>query len=158
MLMLARCRGYERPIAMQNLYNLIQREEEQEMLPLCIDEGVGVIPYSPLARGILAGNRGPGGGETERAQHDKLAHRLECRPCDQEIIDRLVHLAKEHGRNPTQIALAWLLQRPSVVAPIMGATRVEYIDDAIAALAIELTEEEVRYLEEPYVFRPWRPA
>ncbi|MEJ1160052.1 aldo/keto reductase [Prosthecomicrobium sp. N25] len=154
MVMIADHHGFARPIAMQNLYNLVQREEEREMLRLCAEEGVGAIPYSPLARGFLAGNRSrEGGGETERAKTDAGAKDL-FRPCDFDVAERVVALAAAKGVKPTQIALAWLLHKPAVAAPIIGATKVEQLDDAAGATAISLGAEEIAALEAPYAFRP----
>ncbi|MCX7341879.1 MAG: aldo/keto reductase [Hyphomicrobiales bacterium] len=143
-----------RPIAMQNLYNLVQREDEREMLRLCAEEGVGAIPYSPLARGFLAGNRSrDGGGETERAKTDKAARGL-YRPTDFDVVDQVVALARRRGVRPTQIALAWLLHKPVVSAPIIGATKPEYIAEAAAATEIALSVDEIASLEAPYAFGP----
>ncbi len=138
--------GQTRFIAMQNRYNLVNREEEREMIPLCLDQGVGVLPYSPLARGLLAGKRGPS-RSTTRSGED----RRQFREADLAIVEVVRAIADERGASPAQIALAWLIARPGVVAPIVGATRLEHVTDAIAAAALELTEEECRRLEEPYV-------
>lgn len=154
MIALADRHGFARPIAMQNLYNLVQREEEREMLQLCAEEGVGAIPYSPLARGFLAGNRSrEGGGETERAKTDKAARGL-FRPSDFDVIDQVVALARERAVRPTQIALAWLLHKPVVSAPIIGATKPEYLAEAAAATELALSVDEIARLEAPYVFGP----
>jgi aryl-alcohol dehydrogenase-like predicted oxidoreductase len=154
MIAIADHNGFARPVAMQNLYNLVQREEEREMLRLCAEEGVGAIPYSPLARGFLAGNRSrDGGGETERSKTDAGAKNL-FRPTDFDIAERVVSLAAAKGAKPTQIALAWLLHKPAVTAPIIGATKVEQLDDAAGATAIALTPDEIAALEAPYEFRP----
>lgn len=157
MLTLAYAKGYARPIAMQNLYNLLQREEELEMNRLCAEAGVGLIPYSPLARGVLAGNRDAtgAGGATERAREDAdRARRAELfRPSDRRVVDQLVRIAQRRGCKPTQVALAWLLAKPAVAAPIIGTTRVDYIDDAVQAVDIELTAAEIARLERPYRFR-----
>jgi len=140
---------------MQNLYNLIQREEEREMIPLCLEAGVGLIPYSPLARGFLAGNRARGGGgDTERAQKDALARNVEYREGDWAIAESLAKLAAARGTKPAQLALAWLLSKPVMAAPIIGATRLEQLDDAAAAAELALSPEEVGALEKPYVPRP----
>jgi aryl-alcohol dehydrogenase (NADP+) len=145
-----------RPIAMQNLYNLVQREEEREMLKLCVEEGVGAIPYSPLARGFLAGNRArTGGGETERAKLDANAKGF--RPSDFDVVDQVVALATARGVKPIQIALAWLLHKPAVTAPIVGATKPEYIAQSAAATEIVLSPDEITALEAPYVFGPPPP-
>jgi aryl-alcohol dehydrogenase-like predicted oxidoreductase len=138
--------GQTRFIAMQNRYNLVNREEEREMIPLCLDQGVGLLPYSPLARGLLAGKRGST-RSTTRASED----RREYREADLAIADVVGAIAKERGTSAAQIALAWLMGRPGVVAPIVGATRLEHVTDAVAATTLELTDEECRRLEEPYV-------
>ncbi|MCW5729475.1 MAG: aldo/keto reductase [Alphaproteobacteria bacterium] len=154
MIMLADWKGVARPIAMQNLYNLVQREEEREMNRLCAEQGVGLIPFSPLARGFLAANRARGGGgATERAKEDQIARRMELRDCDFAIADQVAAIAAARGIKPTQVALAWLLSKPAVVSPIIGATRPEYLDDAAAASEIRLSTEEIASLETPYVFR-----
>ena len=138
--------GQTRFIAMQDRYNLVNREEEREMIPLCLDQGVGLVPYSPLARGLLAGKRAQ-----TRSTARSSADRREYRDTDLTIAETVKTIAEERGVSPAQIALAWLLGRPGVVAPIVGATRLEHVTDAIAAAALELTDEECRRLEEPYV-------
>jgi aryl-alcohol dehydrogenase (NADP+) len=136
---------------MQNHYNLVYREEEREMLPLCREQGIGVIPWSPLARGFLAGNRRRGDkGETIRARTDDFAHDLYYADSDFTIAERVVELAARRGVKPTQIALAWLLAKPGVTAPIIGASKLPHLDDAVAALAIRLDAGEMAFLEEPY--------
>jgi aryl-alcohol dehydrogenase (NADP+) len=120
------------------------------MLPLCREEGIGVIPWSPLARGLLAGTRRPGlEGETSRAKTDEYARRL-YEDSDFEVVERVIQVARERGVPPARIALAWLLSRPGVTAPIVGASKPEHLSDAIAALDLQLTDAEVRSLEEPY--------
>ncbi len=152
--------GWTRFVSMQNHYNLIYREEEREMLPLCRAEGVGVIPWSPLARGFLAGNRPrPGQAaaeahQTVRARTDDYAHQMYYQAADFAVVDRVVDLARRRGVNPAQIALAWLLAQPGVTAPIIGASRMEHLEQAIAALAIQLDDAERRYLEEAYIPHP----
>ena len=142
--------GWTRFVSMQNHYNLVYREEEREMLPLCREEGIGVIPWSPLARGLLAGTRRPGlQGETSRAKTDEYARRL-YEDSDFAVVERVVQVARERGVPPARIALAWLLSRPGVTAPIVGASKPEHLSDAIAALDLKLTAAEVRSLEEPY--------
>src|SRR5579859_316808 len=137
---------------MQNHYNLIYREEEREMIPLCIDQGVAVLPWSPLARGVLTGNRGrQGERRTARAGDDPLSDERYNSPADFDVVDRLGEVAAARGVPPAQVALAWLLSRPAVTAPIVGATRLGNISDALAAVHLALTEEEVRRLEEPYL-------
>jgi len=143
-------RGWTRFVSMQNHYNLVYREEEREMLPLCRAEGIGVIPWSPLARGLLAGTRRPGlQGETSRAKTDEFARRL-YEDSDFEVVDRVVEVAGRRGIPPAQVALAWLLSRPGVTAPIVGASKPAHLADAVAALSVDLADEEVRRLEEPY--------
>jgi aryl-alcohol dehydrogenase (NADP+) len=151
--------GWTRFVSMQNHYNLIYREEEREMLPLCLEEGLGVIPWSPLARGFLAGNRrrgegGEKGGETTRSQSDDYAQRMYYRDDDFDVVERVVEVAGERGVRPAQIALAWLLHQDAVTAPIVGATKLAHLDDAIAALDVELSDEEIARLEEPYQPHP----
>ncbi len=138
-------------VSMQNHYNLIYREEEREMIPQCIDLGVGVIPWSPLARGVLAGNRARGGEKrTTRANTDAFADHLYS-DADFDIVDRVVEVAGERGVPPAQVALAWLLRKPGVTAPIIGATKAEHVEDALAAEQLSLSDEETARLEEPYV-------
>ncbi len=144
--------GWTRFVSMQNHYNLVYREEEREVIPMCVDEGVGVIPWSPLARGFLAGNRGRDvkDGETSRSQTDDYAHRLYYADSDFDVVDRVVELAKKRGVAPAQIALAWILHKPGVTAPIIGASKMEQLEQALGALEIELSEDEIKALEEPY--------
>lgn len=144
--------GWTRFSSMQNHYNLIYREEEREMIPLCIDEGVGVIPWSPLARGFLAGNRGRDkqGGTTERAKTDDYAHRMYYSGSDFDVVERVVEIAGKRGVAPAQIALAWILHKPGVTAPIVGASKMEQLEQAIAAVEIALSDDEMKMLEEPY--------
>jgi 1-deoxyxylulose-5-phosphate synthase len=158
-LSLADARGWTRFVSMQNHYNLVYREEEREMIPLCLEDGIGVIPWSPLARGLLAGNRRKSAtqtpaGDTPRAQTDKFAHELYTRDNDFEIADRCVQVATRRGIPPAQVALAWLLQKPAVTAPIVGATKLGQLDDAIAALSVRLDADDVRFLEERYEPHP----
>jgi aryl-alcohol dehydrogenase (NADP+) len=144
--------GWTRFVSMQNHYNLVYREEEREVIPMCIDEGVGVIPWSPLARGFLAGNRGrdKDEGPTSRAKTDDYAHRLYYAESDFDVVDRVVELAKKRGVAPAQIALAWILHKPGVTAPIVGASKMEQLEQALGALDVALSEEEMKALEEPY--------
>ena len=143
--------GWTRFVAMQNHYNLVYREEEREMIPLCQDQGVGVIPWSPLARGFLAGNRTRDkGGETSRAKSDAFAHQMYYQDNDFETLVRTQALAQARGATSAQIALAWLLHQPGVTAPIIGASKMYQLEEAIAALEIQLTPEECKQLEEPY--------
>lgn len=147
--------GWTRFVSMQNHYNLVYREEEREMLPLCRAEGIGVIPWSPLARGFLAGNRQKETkGETTRAKTDDFAHQLYYQDSDFQVVDRAIELAQKRGIAPAQIALAWLLHQPGVTAPIIGASKMNHLEDALAALEIELTHEEYQWLEECYQPHP----
>ena len=146
---IARASGWTMFVSMQNHYNLVYREEEREMIPLCVDEGVGVLPWSPLARGLLAGTRERGGSQTTvRSATDPVAEMYE--ESDFDVVDVVVALAEERGFSPAQIALAWLLHKPAVTAPIVGATKLGHVDDAIAALEVKLSEEEIARLEAPY--------
>src|SRR5580698_10728472 len=141
--------GWTRFASMQNHYNLLYREEEREMIPLCGDQGVAVLPYSPLARGVLTGNRGrQGERRTIRAGDDPLSDERYNSPGDFDVADRLAEVAAARGAPPAQVALASLLSRPAVTAPIVGATRLGHISDALAAVQLALTEEEVHRLEE----------
>jgi 1-deoxyxylulose-5-phosphate synthase len=144
--------GWQRFVAMQNHYNLIYREEEHEMIPLCIDQGVALIPWSPLARGFFAGNRKPAGGAevTKRAQTDAFAQNMYFRENDFEVAEAVAKVAKQHGVTPTQIACAWILQAPGVTAPIIGATKTHHLKEIIATADITLSPEEVAAMEEPY--------
>jgi aryl-alcohol dehydrogenase (NADP+) len=147
--------GWTRFVSMQNHYNLIYREEEREMLPLCRAESVGVIAWSPLARGFLAGNRSrQGWGETTRARTDDYAQKMYYAEADFTIAARVEELAARRGVKPAQIALAWLLAQPGVTAPIVGASRLEQLDQAVAALDIALDADERKFLEEAYVPHP----
>jgi aryl-alcohol dehydrogenase (NADP+) len=144
-------RGWNRFVSMQNHYNLVYREEEREMLPLCRAEAVGVLPWSPLARGFLAGNRRPdGSGETVRAQHDDRARRYYFRPADFEVAGCVSQVASQRGVGPAQVALAWLLNRPGVTAPVLGVTKLDHLEQAVAAATLRLSAEECRLLEAPY--------
>ena len=140
---------------MQNHYNLVYREEEREMAPLCKFEGVGLIPWSPLARGMLAGTRAKlGDDSTVRSESDGLDQVLYDQPSDWDVVEAVRVVAKERGAQPAQVALAWLLSRPAVVAPIIGATKLPHLDDAIEALEIELSDQEIAALEAPYLPHP----
>jgi aryl-alcohol dehydrogenase (NADP+) len=144
--------GLTRFVSMQNHYNLVYREEEREMLPLCLEEGIGVIPWSPLARGFLAGNRqSTSEAETLRGKTDAYAHALYYAPEDFTVADRVAEIARERGVKPAQIALAWVLRQPGITAPIIGASKLEQLDQAVEALAITLSDDETRRLEEPYL-------
>jgi aryl-alcohol dehydrogenase (NADP+) len=142
-------------VTMQNHYNLVYREEEREMIPLCLDEGVGLLPWSPLARGFLAGNRrAEGYGDTERAKTDDLAQRYYYQPSDFAIVDRVTEIAAKRGVPNAQIALAWILRQPGVTAPLIGASKMRHLDDAVAALDIGLDDSELNALAEPYQPHP----
>ena len=144
--------GLARFATMQNHYNLIYREEEREMIPLCLDEGIGIIPWSPLARGFLSGTRRKKGeGETERARTDTFGHGLYYAPEDYAVADRVGEVATALGLPWAQVALAWMLQKPGITAPIVGATKMSHLDDAVAAVNVKLTPEQMARLEEPYV-------
>ncbi len=143
--------GWSRFVCMQNHYNLVYREEEREMIPLCVDQGIGLIPWSPMARGFFAGDRKPGGGgETVRSQNDPFADQLYFREEDFAVAERARELARQRGVSGSQIALAWILHKPYVTAPIVGASQLEHLDQSIAALEIKLSPEEIQRLEELY--------
>ena len=143
--------GWTRFVSMQNHYNLLYREEEREMIPLCIHDGIGVIPWSPLARGMLTGTRTrEGERRTIRAETDAFGDTLYVAE-DFDVVDRVSDLAAERGVPAAQIALAWLLHKPGVTAPIVGATKVEHLEDALAAADLSLSDAEIARLEEPYV-------
>lgn len=138
-------------VSMQNHYNLLYREEEREMIPQCLDQGVGVIPWSPLARGWLTGTRTRDGKRrTTRADSDPFANELYGRPEDFDVIERVAEVASERGLSPAQVALAWVLHKPGVTAPIVGATKLAHLEDALAATEIVLSADEIARLEEPY--------
>jgi aryl-alcohol dehydrogenase-like predicted oxidoreductase len=139
-------------VSMQNHYNLVYREEEREMIPQCIDQGVALLPWSPLARGLLAGNRTRAGERlTTRARTDAFGDSLYVPEIDFAVVERVAEVAASRGVPSAQLALAWLLHKPGVTAPIVGATKVEHLEDAIAAESLSLTEDEIARLEEPYV-------
>jgi aryl-alcohol dehydrogenase-like predicted oxidoreductase len=140
---------------MQNHYNLVYREEEREMIPFCIDQGIGLIPWSPMARGFFAGNRKhSGGGETVRANTDPFANQLYFREEDFTVAERADEVAKTRGVSASQVALAWVLNKPHITAPIIGSSKIGHLDQAIAALEIKLSPEEIARLEEPYCPHP----
>jgi aryl-alcohol dehydrogenase-like predicted oxidoreductase len=151
-------------ITMQNHYNLVYREEEREMIPLCLDQKIGCIPWSPLARGFLTGNRkrgdeqkapeGKSNAETTRARTDDFAHNLYYRDSDFTVVDRLLEIAAQRHAKPAQVALAWILSRPAVSAPIIGASKLYQLEDALTALQLKLTDDEIKRLEEPYEPHP----
>lgn len=139
-------------VSMQNHYNLVYREEEREMIPFCKQTGVAIIPWSPLARGFLAGNRKRGSsGETERAAADSFSHELYREDADYTIAERVAELAQKRELPPAQIALAWLLHKQEVTAPIIGASRMQHLTDAVAALEVKLEPGEIKILEDAYV-------
>jgi aryl-alcohol dehydrogenase-like predicted oxidoreductase len=151
----AELHGWTKFVSMQNHYNLVYREEEREMIPQCIDQGVGVIPWSPLARGFLVGTRTrKGERKTTRSETDAFQDRLYGRSEDFDVVDRLGEVAGERGVPPAQVALAWLLHKPGVTAPIVGATKLEHLEDAFAAAELALSADEIARLEEPYVPHP----
>jgi aryl-alcohol dehydrogenase (NADP+) len=159
MLGLQRANGLAQFVSMQPHYNLVYREEEREMLPLCLNEGIGVIPWSPLARGFLTGNRKTGdnpkksagtNAETSRAGTDEFAHMLYYQPQDFEIVERVTAIAKKHGKPNAQVALAWMLTKPAITSPIIGASKPHHLADAAAALTLKLDAEDIKTLEEPY--------
>jgi aryl-alcohol dehydrogenase (NADP+) len=142
--------GWHRFSAMQNHYNLVYREEEREMIPLCMDQGLAVIPWSPLARGFLTGTRRRDGGSTTRAEVDSFAKDMYYSEDDFQVADAVAAVAKKRGASPAQTACAWVLQAPGVTAPIIGATKPQHLKELIAAVDLKLTEEEVAALEKPY--------
>jgi aryl-alcohol dehydrogenase (NADP+) len=143
--------GIARFVTMQNYYNVVYREEEREMLPLCRAEGIGIIPFSTLARGFVAGNRRAEDlGETVRAKTDEFSRWQYYHEADFAIVDRVTAIAQKRGVSNAQVALAWVLQQPGITAPIIGATKLHHIDDAVAALALRLDSDELKSLAEPY--------
>ena len=147
--------GLTRFVSMQNHYNLIYREEEREMNPLCREEGIGLIPWSPLARGFLMGNRRKEGfGETVRSRTDEYAQRMYYQDSDFQVVERLTDLARRRGVSNARVALAWILAQPGITSPIIGARTMEHLDDAVAAVSLKLEESERKALEEPYTPHP----
>ena len=147
-----RANGWTEFVSMQNHYNLVYREEERDTIPFCVEEGIGVIPWSPLARGFLAGNRKR--GETSaslRDQHDTWGHTLYVADEDYDVVDRVVDMATRKGVKPIQVALAWILGKPGVTAPIISATKLEQLDQLVEGMSVRLSPEEIASLEEPYV-------
>lgn len=143
-------------VSMQNHYNLVSREEEREMLPLCQAEGIGVLPWSPLARGFLAGNRKrDGNGITNRARNDDRARAFYDREADYAVLDRVMAVAEQRGTTSAQVALAWVLQHPVVTAPVVGVSKVEHLDQAVAALDVRLSAQECEALQEKYEPNLW---
>ncbi len=142
-------------VSMQNHYNLVYREEEREMIPQCLDQGVGVIPWSPLARGLLTGNRTREGEKlTKRAQTDSFADSLYQPELDFDVVERATEVAQQRGVPTAQVALAWLLHKPGVTAPILGATKLEHLEDALSAEQLSLSAEELQRLDERYQPHP----
>lgn len=147
--------GWARFVSMQPQLNLVYREEQREMLPLCLNEGIGVIPWSPLARGFLAGGRAaPKEGNTERARTDEFSPRLYYRDADFQVVDAVSDIAKARGLTNMQVALAWVLRQPAVTAPIIGASKLGHLEEAVAALEVTLSDEEAKALEAPYQPKP----
>jgi aryl-alcohol dehydrogenase (NADP+) len=155
MLATSRAHGWTPFVSMQPQYNLVYREEEREMLSLCLDQGVGVIPWSPLARGFLAGGRAnPGEGNTERARTDEFSSRLYYRDADFAVVDAVSEVARARGVSNMQVALAWVLRNPAITSPIIGASKSHHLSDALGALAVSLDDAEVKTLEAPYKSKP----
>ncbi len=152
-LTLQQANGWTRFVSMQNHLNLLYREEEREMLPLCRDQGIGIIPWSPLARGRLAR---PADAKTERSETDRFGQYLYRKTveADAQVIDRVGAIAAARGVSRGQVALAWILAKPGVTAPIIGATKIEQLNESVAALDLELSSDEIRQLEEPYIPHP----
>ena len=147
--------GLTRFVTMQNHYNLIYREEEREMIPLCREEGIGIIPWSPLARGFLAGNRRKQDfGDTLRSKTDEYAQKMYYHESDFAVVDRVSEIAQKRGVSNAQVALAWMLQQPGITAPIVGASKMHHLEDAVAALSLKLDADELKALAEPYQPHP----
>jgi aryl-alcohol dehydrogenase (NADP+) len=154
-LVLSEHRGWSRFVSMQDHYNLVYREEEREMIPLCRDQGIGIIPWSPLARGFLTGTRSRDkSGATTRSKSDEFAHTMYYQEDDFEIVDRVARVAKDIGKTTAQVALAWMLSKPYITAPIVGASKLPHLEQAVESLSIKLAPEQIKILEEPY--RPHR--
>ena len=156
MLNVQRENGLAKFVMMQNHYNIVYREEEREMIPLCLDQKIGCIPWSPLARGFVTGTRkrGDGKSETTRARTDDFAHSLYYRESDFEVVDRVTEIAQARGVTNAQVALAWMFTKPVVSAPIIGASKLYQLEDALKSLTVKLSDEEVKRLEEPYEPHP----
>jgi aryl-alcohol dehydrogenase (NADP+) len=155
MLAMQKAHGWTPFVSMQNHYNLVYREEEREMIPLCLDQGIGLIPWSPLARGFLAGNRRRGEKNASlREQNDAYGHSLYYADADYDVADRVVEVANKKGVLPIQLALAWVLSKPGIVSPIVSATKIEQLDQLVAGLSVTLTADEIRALEAPYQPHP----
>ena len=150
-LFLSERHGWAHFVSMQNHYNLVYREEEREMIPLCVDQGVGIIPWSPLARGFLAGNRTrEKAGETVRSRSDEFAHRLYYQEEDFQVVDSVGSVARQLGKTNAQVALAWMLSKPWVTCPIVGASKMPHLEQAVEAVSIKLTSDQIESLEKPY--------
>ncbi len=156
MLAYQKVKGLAQFVTMQNHYNLVYREEEREMIPLCLDQGVGCIPWSPLARGFLTGTRKreDGKSETTRARTDAFGHDMYYRETDWDIVDRVAEVAAARNVKPAQIALAWVMAKPGISSPIIGASKMYQLDEALGALDLKLTPDEIKRLEEPYEPHP----
>jgi len=150
----AREHGWHRFVSMQNHYNLVYREEERETIPLCIDQGLALIPWSPLARGFLTGTRKPGGGDTSRAQNDTFANDMYFSDDDFAVAQAVANVAAQRGASPAQVACAWVLRQPGITSPIIGATKIHQLKELIAAVDINLNADELAAVEKPY--RPHR--
>ena len=146
----AREHGWHRFVSMQNHYNLVYREEEREMIPLCVDQGLAVIPWSPLARGFLTGSRRPDGGTTSRAQNDNFARDMYFSEDDFEVAEAVAEVAKQRDVSAAQVACSWVLQAPGVTAPIIGATKVHQLKELIGAVDLTFSADEIAALEKPY--------
>ncbi|MEM7106421.1 MAG: aldo/keto reductase [Bacteroidota bacterium] len=150
--------GWTRFVAMQNHYNLVYREEEREMNPLCEHEGVGLIPWSPLARGVLTGARTREGFHTKRSKIDDYNKRLYGQSSDFDVAEAVIEVANERGVSPAQVALAWLLSKPAVSSPIIGSTKISHIEDAVKSVGLTLSDEDINKIEAPYVPHPVMPG
>ena len=146
--------GCSRFVSMQNHYNVIYREEEREMLPLCREEGIGVIPWSPLARGFVMGRPRTEGSESARARTDQFAHGLYYRDADYKVVDRVSEVARKHAVSNAQVALAWVLHQPGITAPIIGASKIGHLEEAVKAMDLKLDEADLKSLAEAYVPHP----
>ena len=147
--------GFTRFVSMQNHYNIVYREEEREMIPLCIDQGIGIVPWSPLARGFVMGNRRKEDfGDTARAKSDEYAQKLYYQDSDFRIVDRITEIASLRGISNAQVALAFILAQPGITAPIIGASKMEQLEDLLKALEVKLSDEELKLLAEPYQPHP----
>jgi aryl-alcohol dehydrogenase-like predicted oxidoreductase len=153
-LYIADLHGWTRFVSMQPHYNLIYREEEREMIPFCQDQKIAVIPWSPLARGLLTGKRTKERNETLRAKTDEFGRKLYFADSDFDIVNRVTEIATQRGLPNAQIALAWMLSKPVITAPIIGASKQGHLEDAVAALSVQLTQDEIDKLEELYQHHP----